>query len=137
VLVLAAMAAATWTGLLCCTPREAPRPDAAVIRSLAVILGAVSLCWGGIALALASAARRRATATGTAAVAALAAFLLDYLGRIWEPARLVSRLSPFHYFEPTTIAAGLPPNGGDLVVLLTIAAAATAIAYVVFARRDL
>jgi ABC-2 type transport system permease protein len=134
--VIVGMMASTWTGLLCCTPREAPRPDAAVIRSLALMLGAVSLSWGGIALALASAANRRATASGTAAVAALAAFLLDYLGRIWDPARLVSRFSPFHYFEPMTVAAGLPPSVGDLVVLLTIAAAATAIAYGIFARRD-
>jgi hypothetical protein len=135
--VIVGMMASTWTGLLCCTPREAPRPDASVIRWLAVMLGAVSLCWGGVALALASGARRRATASGTAAIAALAAFLLDYLGRIWEPARLVSRLSPFHYFEPMTVAGGLAPSVSDVVVLLCIAAIATTIAYVVFGRRDL
>jgi hypothetical protein len=135
-LLLAAMSASTWAGLACCTPRDAPRPDAATIRSLAVLLGAVSLCWGGIALALAAGSRRRAVASGTTAIAALAAFLVDYLGRIWEPARLVSRLSPFHYFEPMAIIAGAPPAGRDVTTLLGIGAIAAAIAYVVYARRD-
>jgi hypothetical protein len=137
VLLLLAMTASTWTGLACCTPRDAPRPDAAAIRSLAVMLGTLSLCWGGIALALAASARRRAAASGTAGVVALAAFLLDYLGRIWDPARLVSRLSPFHYFEPMTVIGGVPPSLSNFVVLLAIAAAAITTAYIVYARRDM
>ena len=58
--VLLTMMTATWTGLACCTPADAPRPELATIRSLAIMLGTVALCWGGLALAAASAVRRRA-----------------------------------------------------------------------------
>jgi beta-exotoxin I transport system permease protein len=131
------MALATWSGLACCAPPNASRPTPALIRSLATTLGAIVLCWGGVALAVASAARRRATAVGITAVAALAAYLLDYLGRVWDPARLASRLSPFHYFEPMSLLTGTPLNLGNVGVLLAIALAATAASYVIFARRDL
>jgi ABC-2 type transport system permease protein len=135
--VLLAMTLSTWTGVACCTPATAPRLDPALIRSLALTLGAVTLCWGGLALAVGAGARRRATASGTAAVAALAAYLLDYLGRVWEPAQRISRLSPFHYFEPMSLVAGAPLDVGDLIVLLAIGVAAAAAAYVTFSRRDL
>ena len=130
--LLLVMTAATWSGLACCTPATAGRPAAALIRSLAAALGAIVLCWGGVALAVASASRRRATAAGITAVAAL-----DYLGRVWEPARLASRLSPFHYFEPMALLAGTPLSGGNVGVLLTVAAAGVAAGYAIFARRDL
>ena len=135
--LLLVMTAATWSGLACCTPATAGRPAAALIRSLAAALGAIVLCWGGVALAVASASRRRATAAGITAVAALAAYLLDYLGRVWDPARLASRLSPFHYFEPMALLAETPLSGGNVGVLLTVAAAGVAAGYAIFARRDL
>lgn len=136
-MVLAAMAAATSVGLACCTPADAPRPDAATIRSLALLLGAVTVCWGGIAVAIASGARRRATASGATAVAALAAYLLDYLGRIWNPARYLSSFSPFHFFEPMTLITGSGLSVPDVAVLLAVGAAGMAIGYRVFSQRDL
>jgi beta-exotoxin I transport system permease protein len=136
-LLLAVMTAATWTGLVCCTPAEAERPAFALIRSLATSLGAIVLCWGGVALAVASGARRRAAAAGATAVTTLAAYLVDYLGRIWDPARLAGRLSPFHYFEPMALITGDTMNGANLAILLGVGAAGVAIAYVRFARRDL
>jgi ABC-2 type transport system permease protein len=135
--LLVAMTAATWTGLVCCTPASAERPTFALIGSLATALGAVALCWGGVALAVAAGARRRATAAGVTAVTTLAAYLVDYLGRIWDPARIAGRLSPFHYFEPMALIAGDAISGSNLAVLIGIGAAAVAIAYVRFARRDL
>ena len=135
--LLVVMTAATWIGLACCTPATAQRPRFALIESLAVSLGAIVWCWGGIALAVAAGARRRATAAGLTAVATLAAYLVDYLGRIWDPARLASRLSPFHYFEPMTLISGGPINITNLAVLAGIAIAGIAIAYVRFSRRDL
>jgi ABC-2 type transport system permease protein len=136
-LVLLAMTASSWTGLACCTPPEAPRPAFGTIRSLALMLGAVTLCWGGIALAIAAAARRRATASGAAAVAALAMYLVDYLARIWDPARALATLSPFHYFEPMTLVTGAAIDARDVATLVAIGAAGTAVAYIVFSRRDL
>jgi len=135
--LLAVMTTATWIGLACCTPATAQRPRFSLIGSLAVSLGAIVWCWGGIALAVAAGARRRATAAGLTAVATLAAYLVDYLGRIWDPARLVSRLSPFHYFEPMTTISGGPTSIANLAVLAGIGIAGAVIAYVRFARRDL
>ena len=135
--LLVVMTAATWIGLACCTPATAERPRFALIGSLAVSLGAIVWCWGVIALAVAAGARRRATASGLTAVATLAAYLVDYLGRIWDPARLASRLSPFHYFEPMTIISGGPINLANLAALGAVAVAGIAVAYVRFARRDL
>ena len=108
-----------------------------MIVSLAITLGAIVWCWGGVALAVAAGARRRATAAGLTGVATLAAYLVDYLGRIWDPARVASRLSPFHYFEPMTLISGGPINVTNLAVLCGIAIAGTAVAYVRFSRRDL
>jgi ABC-2 type transport system permease protein len=135
--LLAVMTAATSIGLACCTPAAAQRPRFALIASLALTLGAIVWCWGGVALAVAAGARRRATAAGLTAVTTLAAYLVDYLGRIWDPARLASRLSPFHYFEPMTLISGGPLDTSNLAVLCGIAIAGTAVAYVRFARRDL
>lgn len=135
--MLLVMMLSTWTGLSCCTPADTPRPGAATIRSLAILLGSITLCWGGIALAVASRVRRRATASGGVAVAALAAFLLDYLARVWDPAKVAARLSPFRYFEPMSLLAGDPLNWRDVAVMLAIGAAGTAVGYIMFSRRDL
>jgi ABC-2 type transport system permease protein len=135
--VLFMMTMATWSGLACCTPADAARPSPAVIGSLAVTLGAVAVCWGGVALAVSSAVRRRATASGVTAVAALAAYLLDYLGRVWDPARYVSGLSPFHYFEPMSLLSGAPLNGRNITMLLAVGLVGTIAGYIGFSRRDL
>jgi ABC-2 type transport system permease protein len=135
--VLGLMMAGTWTGLTCCTPADAPRPPGRLIGSLALSLAAELVCWAGIALAFAAAARRRAVALTAAGGLALAAYLLDYLGRIWEPARRISVLSPFHYFEPTLLVVGAPLSGWNLAVLVGAGAAASVAAYVLFAHRDI
>jgi hypothetical protein len=95
------------------------------------------LCWSGVALAAAATVRRRAVAGGFAGVTALAAYLLDYLGRAWEPARAISTLSPFHYFEPTALIMGQPLSVRNIAVLGGIGAAGTVVSYILFARRDI
>jgi len=83
------------------------------------------------------AATRRATASGLTGIAVLAAYLLDYLGRVWEPARRLSAVSPFHYFEPMPLIAGQSFNGGNAIVLAAISIVSIAAAYVAFNRRDI
>jgi beta-exotoxin I transport system permease protein len=135
--VLAMMAAGTWIGLTCCTPADAPRPAASTIAALAVSLAVVAWCWGGIALAAAMLAKRRATAAAVAGVAALATYLLDYLGRVWEPVRGLSRVSPFHYFEPMPLIAGDRLNAAHVGVLVAAGLAGIILSYWVVSRRDL
>jgi ABC-2 type transport system permease protein len=135
--VLGMMAAGTWIGLACCTPSNAPRPSASIVRSLALNLAMVAWCWGGIALAIAASARRRAVASGWSGLAALAAYLVDYLGRVWDPARAVSNLSPFHYFEPMSVIAGGPLSGTNAAMLLAIGLVGAIASAIIFSRRDL
>lgn len=135
--VLGLMTLGTWVGLACCAPADADRPSLGLIVSLTVSLLGVMVCWAGVALAIAAASRRRAVAAAVAGVAALAAYLVDYLGRAWDPARSVSALSPFHYFEPMTVIMGQPLSSRNMSVLLGIGLATTVLSYVVFAERDI
>jgi hypothetical protein len=135
--MLLVMMLSTWGGLACCTPADTPRPGAATIRSLAILLGAITLCWGGLALGVAARVKRRSTASGGVAVVAVAAFLLDYLARIWDPAKAVARFSPFRYFEPMSVLAGGQLEWSSVLVMLAIGAAGASVAYVLFSRRDL
>lgn len=137
VFVLGMMTAGTLAGLVCCAPADVPRPGTAVIVSLAVTLGSVMACWAGVALAASAAGRRRAVVAGGVGVAALAAYLLDYLGRAWEPARAISTISPFHYFEPTPLIMGEALRGADIAVLVGIGVAGAAAAYLTFSHRDI
>lgn len=137
VLVLASMVAGTTAGLACCTPPEVAPPATTTILSLATSLGSVMFCWAGLTMAVAGAGRRRAAASGIVGVAALAAYLLDYLGRAWEPARAISAASPFHYFEPTALVMGQRLNAVDVATLIIVGILGAAIAFVVFERRDI
>jgi len=137
VFVLGMMVAGTSLGLVCCTPVDIPRPPAIVIVSLAISLGTVMVCWAGIAAAAGAVARRRAGTSAIVGVAALAAYLLDYVGRAWDPARMFSRLSPFHYFEPTRLITGQPLRAEDVLPPLSIGIVGIIAAYLLFARRDI
>ena len=93
--VLCLMMAGTWAGLygLAPTVRYGRRPE--LMGSLALNLGLLMLCWAGIAAAIGSASRRRSVAGAFAGLLALAAFLLDYVGRLWQTAEKAAWLSPF------------------------------------------
>jgi ABC-2 type transport system permease protein len=137
VAMLASMMAGTWSGLACCAPPGAEALPFTLTLSLAATLAAVLACWAGIALALATIARRRASAGAIAGVAAFASYLLDYLGRAWDPARPISVISPFHYFEPMPLIAGQAFNAGNAIVLAAISVTAVTAAYIAFNRRDI
>jgi ABC-type transport system involved in multi-copper enzyme maturation permease subunit len=136
-LMLLLMLAGTLTGLTCCTPPGADRPPAALFLSLAASLAAVMTAWSGVALAIAASAKRRAVAGTTAGLCALAAYLLDYLGRAWEPAQALSVISPFHYFETMPLVMGQPLDVRNVLVLIAVGGVGALIGYVRFARRDI
>ena len=135
-LMLALMIGGTWIGVTFFAPEGAERPSLTMLVSLAVTLGAVMACWAGVALAIAAGARRRAVAGGVAGALALGSYLLDYLGRAWEPAHTLSRLSPFHYFEPMAVVMGGPLDWKNIAMLAAVAAVGTLIGFVTFSRRD-
>jgi ABC-2 type transport system permease protein len=137
VLILTGMLASTLIGLKTIAPRTVAWPSVNLIVSLAVNLAALTLSWGGAAMAIGCASQRRSVAAGSAGLLALTTFLLDYVGRLWRPAESIAWLSPFRYYDPLSLVMGSPLPPKDLVVLLGIAAAGFAAAYVLFARRDL
>jgi len=136
-IVIAAMTAGTFAGLWWAGPAAASRPPARLVWRLAVGLWSVLACWGGVSLVIGAASRRRAVAAGMAGGAAAALMLVDYLSRVWKPIRGIARLSPFHYYNPLDFVMGKPLPPGDIGILLGTAAAAIALAFALFRRRDI
>ena len=136
VVVLTAMAAGTWTGLLLFAPKSVTWPSPRLVASLATNLGAMMSAWGAIALAVATFSRRRVVAGSLTAVAAFVTFLIDYLARLWHPMQHVSWLSPFHYMNQMALLTGQPLATRDVSVLFAIALVSTAIAFAEILQRD-
>jgi ABC-2 type transport system permease protein len=133
VLMLAFMLAA---GLAAHAPDDVAWPPASLLGSLSLNLGLLMLCWGGIAMALGSACRRSA-AGATTGLLALAALLLDYIGRLWPPAERLAWLSPFRYFTPFDLLMGDPLPVENMLVLWAIAMTGFVLAYFLFSQRDI
>jgi len=136
-MLLILMLGGTWTGLELLAPKDAAWPSLKLILSLAMNLGLLLLCWGGVAMAIGCASRRRSVAAALSGLLALVAFLMDYVGRLWRPAESVSWLSPFRYYAPFELVMGIALPSKNLAVLAGVAAAGFAAAYVLFARRDI
>ena len=128
--VLAIMLSAAFV-LVRCWPAHASgctcsrRPTSAsgrpprLLLSLIESLGALAWCWAGVAMAIAVRAPRRGVAGAATGVLALAAFLLDYVGRVWHGgAQRWARSSAFDYFSPFELLMGTPLRSVDLAVLL-------------------
>lgn len=133
----AMMLGGTWTGLALFARGKAAWPEPRLLVSLAAGLWMLMLCWGGVALAFGAASRRRGAAGAAVGLVAVIAYLADVVSRVWEPAREVGRVSPFHYFNPLDIISGRPIEPLQAGVLLGVACAGAAAAYVLYARRDL
>jgi ABC-2 type transport system permease protein len=135
--VLIMMMTGTWIGLRFLAPEGVNLPSISLIFSLAINLGALLLCWGGIGLALSSVSRRRTVAGALTGLFALATFLLDYIARAWSPAEAVAWLSPFRYYSPLDIVMGFDVPAHNLWLLLGIALVGFLLAYFLFSRRDI
>lgn len=137
VLVLVMMMLGTWAGLAWLAPARAVWPAPRLILSLAVNLGALMLCWGGMALAISAATRRRSVAASSAGVTALGLYLFDVIARVWRPAGRFAWVSPFHYYSPLELVLGRAINPSHLWVLAGVGVAGVIVAHFVYSRRDL
>ncbi len=135
--LLITMLAGTWGGLNTLAPKDIPWPERKLVLSLAINLGVLMLCWGGIALAIGSVARRRSVAGALAGLLAVAMFLLDYVARAWRTVEPAGWFSPFRYYSPFDLLMGNPLPVKNLVVLASIAVTGFALAYLLFSRRDI
>ena len=135
--ILMLMMAGTWTGLKTLAPRTADWPSRHLILLLAGNLGLLMTCWAGIAMAVGAASRRRVVAGALAGLVALAAFLLDYVARAWQPAESAGWFSPFRYYSPFELLMGNPLPVKNIVTLASIALSGFLLAYIFFSRRDI
>jgi hypothetical protein len=135
--LLLAMILGTSLGLHLFAPADVFSPTLRLVRSLALNLGALIVCWGSVTLAITSFARRRSVAGAISGLLALATYLFDYIAQIWKPAAKIAPLFPFHYYNALQLisASGLPWR--EVRVLLCFAGAGIALAYLQFTRRDL
>jgi len=137
VYLLAMMGVGTWIGLSYFAAKNAAWPSAGLIGALAINLGFLMVCWAAIAMAIGCACRRRGSAGAIAGLLALTAYLTDYIGRAWKPAESVAWLSPFRYYTPFELVTGSALSAKSLYALGGIAAAAFALAYLLYSRRDI
>jgi hypothetical protein len=77
------------------------------------------------------------SAGALAGLLALMAYLTDYIGQAWKQADSVARLSSFRYYTPVELVMGSALSAKRLYVLAGIAAAAFALAYLLYSRRDI
>jgi ABC-2 type transport system permease protein len=137
VFLVGMMVLGTWTGLFLLAPADAAWPSTQLINTLATNLGLLMLSWAGVTLAIAANTRRRSVAGATAGVLALGTYLLDYLGRAWEPAQSIAWLSPFRYYSALDLVMGSKIPALHLEVLVGVALAGVVAAYIGFSRRDI
>jgi beta-exotoxin I transport system permease protein len=135
--LLLLMMIGTWGGLHTLAPKIAGWPKPHLIYSLAINLGLLMMAWSGVAMAIGAASRRRSVAGAIAGFLALGTFLLDYVGRLWQPAEKIGWLSPFRYYNPFDLVMGNPAPVKNLLVLSGIALVGFGAAYVLFSRRDI
>lgn len=135
-LILVAMAASSAAGLRFLVPEGVVVPGLRLIASLVLNIWALLVSIGGVVLVAAVAARRRSAVAGAAALVSFALFLVDYLARVWEPARAAVWLSPFHYFDAMSLVTGGALPLSDIGVLAGSGALGVAAAYVTFSHRD-
>jgi ABC-type transport system involved in multi-copper enzyme maturation permease subunit len=135
-IVLALMLTGTCVGLAMLAPENVTWPSPSILGSLALNLGLLMLCWGGVAMAF-GAACRRAVASAITGLLALAALLLDLTGRLWSPADRFAWLSPFRYFIPFDIVMGTELPIENMLVLWAIAMTGFTMAYLLFSQRDI
>jgi hypothetical protein len=132
-----AMAAGTWAGLFWLAPPDTAWPESRTVGILMAHLITLAWAFGCVTLTVAAWARRRGVAQATVAVAAMALYFIDMIGESWERAAPVARLLPFHYYHGAAVLNGQSNVALDLSVFAAIGAAAIAIAYWQFRRRDL
>jgi ABC-2 type transport system permease protein len=91
---------------------------------------------GAVALLVSARSREGGPAVSWCAGLLAGSYVLDYLARVWGAIAFLRPLSLFRYYEPQRILRE-GATGPDLAVLGAVGAAALALAFVSFGRRDL
>jgi len=135
--VVAAMFATSRISVRWLSPATLSTLPALRLGWVAANLLAIVWCFGAAALAIASLVRERMRAAGTTGLVAVFLYLLQFGAAAWNPLRPFARVSPFHYYDPMKTLLGTVSPAKDVVGLLGASAALLAVAYVLYAKRDL
>ena len=135
--MIALMAAGTWLGVHVFDASRYEMPSAAARVRLLGNLFALASCFAGLGLLVAASARRWSTAFASVALAAVVAYILDFLALGWRAMDPFVWVSPFHYYPALYVLAGDAPMLRNLAILFSAAATMSAAAYWQFSRRDL
>ena len=130
------IAVAAWVGLLIGVALGGGGIGVGNTAAFAVHLAFFGLAIGAVALALGAGTGRRALASGVAAGVGVVGWLINGFAPLVSALDWLKYLSPFYYYaghDPLT--RGI--DAGDLAVLGVVAVALTAVAMLVFERRDL
>lgn len=98
---------------------------------------AFALCLTGPVLAFSAAGRHRAPVIGATVALGAVGFALNFVALAWAPAAPLRYLSPFHYYTPADALADGSVPWGSVAVLAAVGLTGTAVAFRLFARRDL
>jgi ABC-2 type transport system permease protein len=133
---VAAIAGAAFAGSAAGLPLRPLGVTAGQIVALPVMAWLLFLGWASVTLLIGALRREAGPAIAWASGLIAAAFVIEFLSRVWPPIAWVRPLSPFAYYRPQAIVqAGLALS--DTVRLIAIALGGLAAAIVVFQRRDL
>jgi ABC-type transport system involved in multi-copper enzyme maturation permease subunit len=131
------MALGTYTGVLLFDGARFDLPSPGLIGRLLLHVFAVSCCFAGFGLFAGASSTRWAAAFTTAVLAAVLAYLVDFLALGWPILRWAAYFSPYRYYHALALASGTASDGRDYAVLFGTGAAFTLAAYWRFQRRDL
>jgi hypothetical protein len=137
VLAAAAMAAGSWIALHALAPPDSEWPAPRTIFRLAIYVVSVASTFGALGLAVGASVAQWSTAFASVAVSAVALYLIDLFALGWPIVRLVSWISPYHYYPALSIAAGAETSDRGLLILWSATVALAAAAYRVWEKRDL
>jgi ABC-2 type transport system permease protein len=135
-ILVAGIAVSAWIGLLAGVAIGGGGVGTGDLAAFSVHLAFFGFATGALALALGAGTGRRSLTTGVAAGVAVLGWLINGFAPLVGAVAWLKYLSPFYYYaghDPLTRGVDI----ADIAVLGVVAVALTALAMVLFARRDL
>jgi ABC-2 type transport system permease protein len=145
-LLCLSMWAGSWLGAALTGMIGNERPEIAVnpmvFGPALLYVTALVFAVSGYTMWLSSLGRFRGRVLGIAILLTLVQFLVNVIGQLWDPARLLRPFTVFYYYQPQQLILG--DNGyaefevwARLLVLIGVGAAGYLLALLTFCRRDL
>lgn len=111
--------------------------DFRALALLVVNLFALFLAIGGYSFLFSALCSERGRAIAWAASVTAASWFINFLAEMWDKLQPLRTFSVFRYYQAQPILVSGHLTGRDLVVLLSVALVSSALALIVFRRRDI